>query len=124
MSIILSNHRFSSLIVFVKRSAIVQSKFNLGIEMKLLNDNKQFKKALELFDKHKKNKVETFSSLIITQTLKASAHLGDLQRGQAIHHLISSRIKDDSHILASLINLYSKFQQENFLILFLIRSAM
>jgi hypothetical protein len=109
MSIILSNHRLLTLIVFVKRSAIVQTKFNLGIEMKLLNDNKQFTKTLELFDKHKINEAEAFSSLIITQTLKASAHLRDLRRGQAIHRLISSRIKDDPYILASLIHLYSKF---------------
>ena len=80
--------------------------------MKSLNDNKQFKKALELFDKHKENKIKRLSSLIITQALKACTHLGELQRGKAIHHLISSRIKNDIYISASLIHLYSKFQME------------
>ncbi|CAM4794541.1 unnamed protein product [Rotaria magnacalcarata] len=100
------NHRLSSLIIFVKRSVAIQSNFDLGKQMKLLNDNKQFKKSLELFDKHKKNNIETFSSLIITQALKACAHLEDFQRAETIYHLISSRIKDDLYILASLIHLY------------------
>jgi hypothetical protein len=113
------NYRLSSLIILVKRSIIIQPNFDLGKEMKLINDNKQFEKALELFDKHKKNNIETFSSLIITQALKACTQIGDLQRGSIIHHLVSSRIKDDHYILASLIHLYSKFVEEIFfLILF------
>ena len=119
MSTKLVNHRLSFLIVFLKRSVNIQSNFDLGKEMKLLNDNKQFKKALELFDKQKKNNIETFSSLTITQALKACAQLEDLQRGSTIHHLISSRIKDDSYILASLIHLYSKSKEEFFFFLIL-----
>jgi hypothetical protein len=102
--------------VFVKRSVVTQS-FELGQKMKLLNDNGQLRKVLELFDKHKKNNAETFSSFIITQSLKACANLKDLQRGSTIHHLISSRIKDDWYILASLIHLYSKTQKEIFLLI-------
>jgi len=116
MSTKLLNHRLSSLIIFVKRSVLIQSDFDLANQMKSLNDNKQYKKALDLFDKHKKNELETFSSFIITQALKACAHIGDLQRGATIHHLISSRIKDDMYILASLIYLYSKFQPEFFVL--------
>ena len=102
------SRRLSSLMVFAKLTVVVQSKFELGGEMKLLNDNKEFGKALQLFDKHKKNNSETCSSLIITQALKACAHLRDIRCGSSIHHLVSSRINDDMYILTSLIHMYSK----------------
>ncbi|CAF1163262.1 unnamed protein product [Adineta steineri] len=95
-----------SLVVSVKRSATIQSGVNLSYQMELLNDNKQFKKALELFEDHTKNSTKTFSSSIITQALKACTHLGDLERGKTIHQLISSRTKDDFYITTSLIHLY------------------
>lgn len=118
MSIKLLNRRLSAVLVFSKRIIIIQSDIDLGKQMKVLNDNKQFKKALELFDKQKENNTEIFSSLIITQALKACAHLKDLQYGKMIHRLISScTIKDDFFISASLIHLYSKFLEE-FLSLF------
>lgn len=107
MSIKLLNYRLSSLLVFVKRSIITQPNIDLGNQMKLSNDKKQFKKVLELFDKYKKNNNEKFSSLIMTQTLKACSHLEDLQRGLDIHRLISSHIKHDFYICASLIHLFS-----------------
>ncbi|CAF1112657.1 unnamed protein product [Adineta steineri] len=77
--------------IFIKRPLIIQSDFYLSKKMKLLNDNKQFQKTLELFDQYKKNKSETFSNL---------------QLGKTIHHLISSHIEDDSYISTSLIHLY------------------
>ncbi|CAF1267110.1 unnamed protein product [Adineta steineri] len=95
--------------IFTKRSLIIQSDFYLGKKMKLLNDNKQFQKTLELFDQYKKNKSETFSSMIITEALKACTHLKDLQRAETIHHLISSHIEDDSYISTSLIHLYNAY---------------
>ncbi|CAF3518869.1 unnamed protein product [Adineta steineri] len=106
MSNQLLNHRLAFLITFIRRSMIIRSDYDLGVKMKLLNDNKQFEKALLLFDKHKKTELQSFSSLMITQALKASAHLRDLQRGTSIHYLISSRINNDSYILASLIHFY------------------
>ena len=108
MLIKLLNQRLSPLIVFLKRSVIVRSNFNLANEMKLLNDKKQFNKTLQLFDNYKKANTQTISSFIIIQALKACAHLRDIQYGSAIHHLISSRIKDDRYISASLIHMYSK----------------
>jgi hypothetical protein len=109
MSNKLFQDRLLPFIVFVKRSLTIQSDFDLGNQMKLLNNNKQFKKTLDLFDEHQKNNIETCSSLILTQVLKACAQTGDLQRGKIIHNLISSRLKTDSYILTSLIHLYSKF---------------
>ncbi|CAF4518995.1 unnamed protein product, partial [Rotaria socialis] len=91
---------------FVNRSIIIKSKFDLGIQMKQMNDNKQYEKTLKLFDQHKNTNIDMFSSLTITQILKACAHLGDLQRGLMIYSLISSRMKDDSYISASSIHLF------------------
>ncbi|CAF1033255.1 unnamed protein product [Rotaria sp. Silwood1] len=107
ISIKLINYRVTSMKVFIKYLSTIQSNFDLGNEMKSCNDKKQFKKALELFDKHMKNNIETYSSLVITQALKACTHIKDFQRGSDIHHLISSRIQHDFHILTSLIHFYS-----------------
>ncbi|CAF0916438.1 unnamed protein product [Adineta steineri] len=106
MLIRLLNSRSSSLMIFVRRSIIISSDFDLGMKVKSFNDNRQFGKALDLFDTHKKNNIKTSSTFIITQALKACTHLEDLQRGQTIHHFIPSSMKDNSLILASLIHLY------------------
>ncbi len=103
------NHRWKYVIVFSKRSLNIQSDRDLSTRMKFLNDSKKFKQALELFDKYEKNNNGTFSNLTITQALKASAQIGDFQRGKTLHHLISSRLQTDSYLLASLIHFYSKF---------------
>jgi hypothetical protein len=105
----LFNHRLASTIIIVKRPVIIKSDVDLVTQMKLLNDQKQFKKALELFDQHKDNKIGTCSDLMINQVLKACANIGDLQRGLNIHHMISSRTKKNPYILTSLIHLYSMF---------------
>jgi hypothetical protein len=77
--------------------------------MKLLNDKKEFKRALELFDKYNENNIETFSNFTIIQAIKACTQIGDLQRGSTIHYLISSRVKNDPRILGSLIQFYNTF---------------
>ncbi|CAF3916300.1 unnamed protein product [Rotaria sp. Silwood1] len=84
----------------------ISSVTDLGSQMKLFNDRKEFTKALELFDKYKETNNPIFSSFMITQALKASANIRDFERGSTIHRLISSRIKDDPYILASLIHFY------------------
>ncbi|CAF1444333.1 unnamed protein product [Adineta steineri] len=86
----------------------IESDFDLGMKMKSLNDNKQFNKSLELFDKFKINNVKSLSNLTISQALKACINLNDVQRGRNIHQLISSRINKDSYILISLIHFYIK----------------
>ena len=105
----LLNRHIFPLIAFNKRSVTIQSDFDLVNQMKFLNDNKQFKKTLELIDKHKEKNIEKLSNFVLTQVLKACSGIGDLQRGSNIHHLVSSRLKNDSHLLTSVIHLYSKF---------------
>ena len=86
---------------------IIRQEVDLGVEMKSLNDKKQFSKTLELFDKHKDINMEMFSTFTIVQTLKACANLRDIQRGSTIHHLLPSHVKDNLYVHTSLINLYS-----------------
>ena len=107
----------------MERSASIQSNSNFGNQMKLFNEKKQFRKALDLFDKHSKNNTETLSSLVITQALKACAHLKDLHRGSAIHELVSSRAYDDAFISTSIIHLYSKSREAIFFLIFFYCSA-
>lgn len=65
--------RLSSAIISVKRFIIIPSDYDLCKQMKLLNDNKQFKQTIELFDKYKNNNIQSCSSFIITQVIKACA---------------------------------------------------
>ncbi|CAF4874108.1 unnamed protein product, partial [Rotaria sp. Silwood1] len=99
-------HRSINPIIFTQRYLTVKSDVDLNVQMKLLNDRKQFRKSLDLFDKYKENNINKLSSSTITQALKACAQICDLERGSTIHRLISSRINNDFYILASLIHLY------------------
>jgi hypothetical protein len=105
----LNRRSSSSRLVFIRCLMSMRPDTALGAQMKLLNEKKQFKKALELFEKYQNKSIETLSSFTITQALKACAQMRDLERGLTIHRLISSRIKNDSYILTSLVHLYSKF---------------
>lgn len=100
--------RLTFVIMAAKRSAFIRSNNHVGDQMKLLNDNKQFEKTLELFDKYKEKNIEKWSNWVIIQALKACTKLGDLQRGTSIHHLISSRLKHDPYVLPALIHFYGR----------------
>lgn len=108
------NHRLSCLLIISKRSGIIQTKVDLGLKLKLLNEKEQYREVLELFDKYKDKNILKFSSLAITQTLKACTHLGELQRGSTIHQLLSSRVDNDVYIQVTLIHLYSKLKKRFF----------
>jgi DNA repair exonuclease SbcCD ATPase subunit len=96
-------------LIFVRNCRLsCQSEIALGNEMKRLNEKKHFEKVLSLFDTYRQDHAKALPSLIITQALKASTHIGDLQRGIAIDQLLSSGKHEDSYISASLIHLYSK----------------
>ena len=105
------NHRLSCLLIISKRSGIIQTKVDLGLKLKLLNEKKQYREVLDLFDKYKDRNILKFSSLAITQALKACTYLGELQRGSTIHQLLLSRLDSDVYIQVSLIHLYSKFKK-------------
>ena len=101
------NHR---VICHVRRSTSIRSDFPLTHRMKTLNANEQYAKVLDLFEEHKQDKtIQHISGYIIIQALKACTQMGDLQRGKAIHRLVSARVKSDGYILSSLIHFYSKW---------------
>ena len=79
---------------------------NLAIRIKQLNDNKQFIKAIALFDKHGRELQS--NSLAINQTLRACLELGDFKRGKEIHERLSPYLIDNAYIRTSLIRLYSR----------------
>ena len=77
--------------------------------MKMLNDKKQFRQALHLFDTcREKEPGAQLNSMTITQALKACTHIRDLERGNDIYRLVPARSKEDTYILSSLLHLYSK----------------
>ena len=92
-----------------RRLASIQSNVNIGDQMKMLNDNKQYRKTLELFDAFNEKNIDKCSNWIIIHALKACTQISDVQRGLKIHNLISSRLKHDPYVLPSLIHFYSKF---------------
>ncbi|CAM4831443.1 unnamed protein product [Rotaria magnacalcarata] len=106
MSNILKNNYLRFLILAGRRLASTQSNVNIGDRMKILNDNKQYKKALELFDEFNEKTIDKCSNWIIIQALKACTQICDVQRGLKIHNLISSRLKQDPYVLPSLIHFY------------------
>ena len=78
---------------------------DLGLQMKQLNDKKQFRKALSSFEKYSTKKR---TSLVIDQALRACIHLNDFQRGKAIHQELPRNLLNNEHIRTTLIRLYSK----------------
>lgn len=101
--------RHLNCVVFIFNRSI-KSQFQVSLEkqMKIFNQEKQFRKVLDLFDLHKNNLSTDFSNMIISQVLKACTQLGDLRQGTDIHRRFSSRIKDDPYIVTALIHMYSE----------------
>jgi hypothetical protein len=72
--------------------------------MKKLIDSKQYKDALDLFDRQ--SNVSTDSAFNLA--LKACTKLADRERGIRIHQKLSPQALQDPFIQASLIHFYSK----------------
>ncbi|CAF3495000.1 unnamed protein product [Rotaria socialis] len=109
MSNILINNYLRFVILAGRRLASTENNVDIGGRMKMLNDNKQHRKVLELFDAFNEKNIDKCSNWIIIQALKACTQIFDVQYGLKIHNLISSRLKHDPYVLPSLIHLYSKF---------------
>ncbi|CAF4655636.1 unnamed protein product [Rotaria magnacalcarata] len=109
LSNILINNYLKFVIPASRRLASTQTNDNIGARMKMLNDNKEYIKVLELFDTFNEKNINECSNWTIIQALKACTQTSDVQRGLKIHHLIWSRLKHDPYVLPSLIHFYSKF---------------
>lgn len=83
------------------------SHISIENQMKQFNDQQKFEKALEIFDQYRNDSSIELSRQMITQAIRACTKTGNLRRGMAIHNLISSRIKDDTYMITSLIHFYS-----------------
>ena len=107
--------RLRSSLVLVARLVSSQCDINLGDQMKVLNEKKQFKQVLHLFDECQTNNTKALSSMVITEALAASTNLHDLHRGTTIHQLVSAPLDDDACVSSALIRLYSKFTLFHFI---------
>ncbi|CAF4287750.1 unnamed protein product, partial [Adineta steineri] len=92
---------------------MIRSYYNLSIEMKKLNDKKEFEKAIDLFSKYEEKSNETICDLSVNQVLKSFTNRKDFQGGLNIHQRYLSRIEENSFILASLIHFYMEFGNVN-----------
>lgn len=92
----------------IYRSVTYMSSIAIANRMKIFNQQKAFEKTLELFESNKNNPSVPLSSAMISQALKACTHTRDFQRGIEIHRFVSSRVKDNPYITASLVHLYSE----------------
>ncbi|CAF5174123.1 unnamed protein product [Rotaria magnacalcarata] len=113
ISNLLKNNYLTFVILAGRRLASTENNASIGDQMKILNDNKQYKKVLELFDAFNEKNIDKCSNWIVIQALKACTQINDVQHGLKIHNLISSRLKHDPYILPSLIHFYSKFTEKN-----------
>ncbi|UJR24004.1 hypothetical protein I4U23_026969 [Adineta vaga] len=86
------------------RTITSSKQINIDIEIKKLNDRKEFVKALDLFDKQKHQTILT--DRIVIQVLKACTQLGYLERGLIIHKNLSDSSLNSSYIQTTLIHFY------------------
>ena len=112
ISNVLTNNYLRFIRLTTKRLAATQSNVNIGDQMKILNDNRNYRKALELFDRFKEKNIDKCSNWMIIQALKACTEIRDVQRGCQIHNLVASRLKSDPYVLPSLIHFHSKFIEQ------------
>jgi hypothetical protein len=85
---------------------------NVYSQLKQLNEGKQYRKAIDLFNGHARDRMPTNATIV--QALKACVEVGDLRRGKEIHRSLSPESMKDPFICMSLIRLYSKcFSREN-----------
>jgi hypothetical protein len=74
--------------------------------MKILNDRKEFAKAIALFDKRKYQQMPTDRAIV--QALKACTQLRDAKYGVKIHKELSTHSLSNIYIQTTLIHFYSK----------------
>ncbi|CAF1202782.1 unnamed protein product [Didymodactylos carnosus] len=76
-------------------------------QMKKLNDNGQFEKALTLYEDQIEKQNKQSTNFTIDQVLKACIELGDIKRAKDIHNKLSPTMANNSFIQSNLIRLYS-----------------
>ena len=85
---------------------------DLGVQIKQLNDAKQFQKAIDLFNTNYQHQQSNLSALTVNQALKACIELGDFNHAIDLHQRLSSKLLNNYFIRNSLIRLYSESSKE------------
>lgn len=88
------------------RAVSIPSNVELALQMKELNNKKDFKSALSLFNMYKQCEM---NDLAINQALQACVDLRDFRRGSSIYKQLSSRSLKWRHIQTSLVQLVSEW---------------
>ena len=87
---------------------------NVYSQLKQLNEGKHYRKALDVFNQHARDRTPTNATIV--QALKACVEVDDMKRGREIHRSLSSGYMKDPFICMSLIRLYSKYSVRQTLI--------
>ena len=81
---------------------------NLASQMKRFNDNRQFQKAIHLYEDQIRKENKQNDSMAVNQALKACIELNDIERAKDIHKNLTSQMINNHFIQSNLIRLYSK----------------
>lgn len=81
---------------------------DLSSQIKKLNDNGQFEKAIDLYEDQIKKPNKQNTSLAVNEALKACIELDDIKRAKDIYKNLSPSMVNNSFIQANLIRLHSK----------------
>jgi uncharacterized protein (DUF342 family) len=95
------------LIRFSSRRFLATS-IDVGAQMKKLNDNSQYQKAISLYENHIEKQNKQATTLAINQALRACVELDDIKHGKDIHKNLSAFMKNNTFIQTNLIRLYRK----------------
>ncbi len=97
----------NSFIRFLSRRLLSTSS-NLGAEIKQLNDNGEFQKAIDLYEDQIKKQNKQNNGFVVSQALKACLELDDIKRAKDILKNLSSIVASNHYIQTNIIRLHSK----------------
>ena len=106
LNIAIISRRIRSTLTNVTHRATNSRGIHIEIEMKQLNDRKEFGKAMALFNEHKDQEIRTDRSIV--QALKACTGLRDVKHGVNIHKELTNQSLNNVYIQTALIHFYSK----------------
>jgi hypothetical protein len=97
---------YSNLFIIYRRLLSTSIKFD--VQMKQFNDQKQYQKSIDLFEKFLKEKtLSNISPLAISQVIRALTELKQYQRAIEIEQNLSPNLIEDVFIRYRCIRLYS-----------------
>ena len=95
------------LLIKVDVRRLVSTITDPGFRIKNYNDQRQYKKALALFESLSKE--EKFTPIVINQTLRSYIEVSNFTKAKDLHRQLSSYLLNNQFIRTTLIRLYSQF---------------